>query len=413
MRQTRMMRPDYAGKFACIGSACDDTCCAGWLVTVDAVTHEKYRSLPEGPLRSLIESSIVPPPEIAGKKGAAQYATIRMLPRGQCPMLSPERLCRIQLEHGEAYLCRTCQNFPRITHTIDGLSETVLSLSCPEAARLVLLKSRLLPPAGAAGYQIAWDESATGQPLRVYFWQIREFVLTLLENRRYPLWQRMFLLGTFSRRLDALVRGEVTRSFPDLLRDFSRAVAGGGLCASMETVPADLPLQLKIVIRLVAQRVNNVGISPRLREVLSLFMEGVGHTPEASLDSQAAKYAKAYAQFYEPFFRRHPRILENYLINVVLRDFFPFGQKLFEPNAVLEPAAAFEKLAIQFALIKGLLIGVAGARGRKFSSADVIRTVQTTFKYFEHNLEFLPRAQAMLAAKGLNDARGLTMLVRN
>lgn len=414
MRQTRMIRPDYAERFACIGPACEDSCCAGWLVSVDEAAYQKYVNLPAGPLRSLIDSSILRVANGGGEPGAGPFAAVRMLPSGDCPFLSQERLCRIQVEHGESFLCLTCATFPRIMHTIDGLTETKLSLSCPEAARLVLLEPRLLPPAGAPGYRITWDETATNRSaLREYFWQIREFVLTLLQNRRYPLWQRMFLLGTFSRRLDAVVRGEVKRSFPDLLRDFSRAVAAGGLCASMETIPADLPLQLKIVIRLIAQRVNNVGISPRLREVLSLFVEGVGHTRKASMDSQVARYASAYAQFYDPFFRRHPHILENYLINAVLRELFPFGPKICDSEAKPEPARAFAMLAIQFALIKGLMIGVAGVRGREFCAADVVRTVQTAFKYFEHNLQFLSRAHALLAARGLDNAHGLTMLLRN
>ena len=409
-----MIQPDYAERFACIGPACEDTCCAGWSVSVDEAAYQKYVSLPAGPLRVLIDVSILRAADGAGAPGSAPFAAVRMLPSGDCPFLSPERLCRIQVERGELYLCQTCATFPRNSHTIDGLKETELSLSCPEAARLVLLAPRLLPPAGAPGHQLTWDEAAAREtPLKAYFWQIREFVLTLLENRRYPLWQRLFLMGTFSRRLDALVRGEVKRSFPDLLSGFSRAVAAGGLCASMETIPADLPLQLKIVILLIAQRINNVGISPKLRPVLSLFMEGVGHSRKASMDSQVARYANAYARFYDPFFRQHQHILENYLINAVLRELFPFGQKLFDPQAIPQPARAFTEIAIQFALVKGLLIGVAGARELEFCSEDVIQTVQTTFKHFEHNLQFLPRAHAMLAAKGLDNAQGLTMLLRN
>jgi lysine-N-methylase len=409
-----MIRPDYAQQFACVGPACEDTCCAGWTVSVDEAAYKKYVSLPAGPLRALVDTSILRAAKESGQECPAAFATVRMLPSGEFPFHSPERLCRIHVEHGEQYLCRTCATFPRTMYIIDELAETELSLSCPAAARLVLLSPRLLPPAGAPGYQITWDEAATEMtPLRVYFWQIRTFVVTLLQNRRYPLWQRMFLLGTFSRRLDALVRREVNRSFPDLLRAFSRAVAARDLCASMETIQADLALQLGIVLGLIAQRVHNNFVSPRLHEVLGTFAKGVGHSRNASIENQAAGYANAYTQFYEPFFCRHPHILENYLVNAVLRELFPFGQKLFAPLAEPEPSRAFAMLAIQFALIKGLLIGVAGARGRKFCSADVIRTVQTVSKHFEHNQQFLSDAYALLEARGLNNAHGLTMLLRN
>ena len=34
--------PDYYDKFKCIGSDCTDSCCAGWDITVNDETYEKY-----------------------------------------------------------------------------------------------------------------------------------------------------------------------------------------------------------------------------------------------------------------------------------------------------------------------------------------------------------------------------------
>lgn len=411
MRHTRMIQPDYAGQYRCVGPACHDNCCSGWMVSIDEASHRKYADLPPSPLRTLIDASIV---RDATGDPNADFARIQMLPTGVCPFLSEEDLCRIQVEHGGSYLCRTCAEFPRNTSTIDGLKETALSLSCPEAARLVLLAPRLFPPPGAPARQLNWDENASGtNALRPYFWQVREFVIGLILNRNYPLWQRLFLVGSFCRRLEALSRGEIDRNFPQVLDDFSRAVADGGLCPAMDTIPADLPLQLEIVLRVIAQRVNNVPIRPRLRQVLELFTVGVGHSQTASIASQVSRYADAYQQFYVPFFKRRPGILENYLVNAVLRDQFPFGKKLFEPGAEPEPARAFAMLAIPFALMKGLLIGVVAAKKRRFSAADVVKTVQSAFRHFEHNVSFLSDAYALLEARGLTDARGLAMLLRN
>lgn len=411
LRQTRMIQPNYADRFRCTGSACEDNCCSGWVISVDELTRRKYADLPSTPLRTLIDASIR---RDTGGGPKAPFATIQMLPSGLCPFLSGQRLCRVQMEYGESYLCRTCAEFPRTTHTIDGLEETALTLACPEAARLVLLAPNLFPPPNAPAHQLTWDETLpTATALRPYFWPIREFVIALILNRRYPLWQRLFLVGSFCRRLEALSRGEDSRRFSQILDDFSRAVAAGGLCAAMEGIPADLNLQLEIVLRIIAQRVNGLAIRPRMRQVLETFVEGIGHSRTASFEGQVSRYAHAYQQYYVPFFRRRPRILENYLVNTVLRDVFPFGKKLFKQEAEPEPDNAFAMLAIQFALTKGLLIGVAGERQRRFSAADVVRTVETAFRHFEHNTKFLSDACAMLADRGVADARGLTMLLRN
>ena len=41
----KILVPDYISSFACIGSECEDTCCAGWQVPVDKVTYQKYRKV--------------------------------------------------------------------------------------------------------------------------------------------------------------------------------------------------------------------------------------------------------------------------------------------------------------------------------------------------------------------------------
>jgi len=246
-----------------------------------------------------------------------------------------------------------------------------------------------------------------------YFWPIREFAINLIRNRTYPLWQRMFLLGSFSRRMEAVVRGEIKGGFPAILHGFSEALGSENLRASIETITADLTNQLGMVLELVQMRAHCALQAPRLAEIIDAFARGVGYGPETTIESMSTKYGTAYERYFVPFFEEHPYILENYLINMIFYKLFPFGAKLFDPRATLEPAKEYALLATDFALIKGLLIGVAGAHKEAFSTEHVVQTVQTAFKHFEHNSAFLVKAHQVLVDKNLNDARGLTMLLRN
>ena len=56
----------------------------------------------------------------------------------RCPMWRDDGLCRIQAELGEEALCKTCRDFPRLTHDYGDFVEYGLELSCPEAARIIL-----------------------------------------------------------------------------------------------------------------------------------------------------------------------------------------------------------------------------------------------------------------------------------
>jgi lysine-N-methylase len=406
-----MLRPTYSEGFRCIGPECEDTCCAGWAVQIDQATYEKYQTIPTGSLRTLIDASVLP---VTEDPSPAHFASVRLLPSQECPFHTAERLCQIQVEHGEGFLSKTCTNYPRVEHTIDELQEKALMLSCPEAARIVLNNRELLAAKAKRTYHLTWDDNATGAAdMRFYFWPIREFAIGLLRNRAYPLWQRMFLLGTFSRRLDAIARGELERGFPAFLRDFSAAIGSGSLRYAMNGIPADPALQLEMVLRLVQFRVNGANLAPRLIETLTAFTQGIGHGQNVPLENQIAHYAAVYREHYFPFFQKHPHMLENYLINMVFRGLFPFGNHLCDSSQPLDIAKAFSSLAIQFSLIKGLLIGVAGHYKQSFAAGHVVQTVQTVVKHFDHNPEFLVQAQLLLTSKNLDNVHGITMLLRN
>src|SRR5262249_4416480 len=132
------LRPHYAQSFRCIGADCEDTCCHGLDVVIDKAGYQRLNSL------QVFQKSINEHFVILQNPSESQYARLQLTQDFTCPLLSPNHLCGIQQEHGEYYLANICATYPRITQRIDGLRETALLLSCPEAARLVLLNPHLI-----------------------------------------------------------------------------------------------------------------------------------------------------------------------------------------------------------------------------------------------------------------------------
>jgi lysine-N-methylase len=470
------IQPKYAESFRCIGSDCEDTCCAGWSVPIDAATWDKYQNLPQSPLRVLMDSSIdhaskpacnhQDAPAEAATVNDPTFATIRMDSANQCPLLTEERLCRIQIELGEGLLSHTCATYPRIFLSVGGAQEKALSLSCPEAARLVLLTPDLLPDArdlerqasgagqaaekfappsihdgsesghdfsraayaarspGALAPEGSSDESRhnfsqtfaaseSANALPPHFWPIRSAVLNVVRNRNYPLWQRLFLLDLLCRRLDSIARGELQSTVPKLLADFDATVTTGSLRPAMDALPSDRNAQLDVVLRLAGMMLHKSNVRPRFVECVQAFTVGIGNGPGATLESLAAHYAFAHDRSFAPFFDRHPHILENFLINTILRCQFPFGKEGMRTGAQPGKAREFALLAAQFALMRGLLIGVAGHHGAAFSAAHVVHTVQAASKHFEHHPEFLSLAHSLLVDSRIDGAQGLAILLRD
>lgn len=123
----KLIKPDYFDTFRCIASACPDSCCKEWDVSVDPEKAAFYRSLP-GPLGDRLR-------QVLYEENGDTYMAIE---NRRCPMWRNDGLCRIQFELGETALCKTCREFPRLTHDYGNFVEMGLELSCPEAARIIL-----------------------------------------------------------------------------------------------------------------------------------------------------------------------------------------------------------------------------------------------------------------------------------
>lgn len=122
--------PNYFNEFKCIASECEDTCCAGWEIVIDDETHKRYEKV-EGEFGDILRSKIV----------KSDGENIFLLNNGNCSFLNEKKMCEIYINLGEEHLCYTCQQFPRYTEEFLDLKEVGLSLSCPEAARIILRRA--------------------------------------------------------------------------------------------------------------------------------------------------------------------------------------------------------------------------------------------------------------------------------
>jgi lysine-N-methylase len=180
----------------------------------------------------------------------------------------------------------------------------------------------------------------------------------------------------------------------------------------MDTLPADEFAQMDAVLRLAGLMLHRSSIGPRFVACINAFTSGIGNGPDATLATLVAHNRAACERHFTPFFHRYPHILENYLVNTILRLNFPFGSAKNPEESGRTMSQRFAILAAQFALVRGLLIGVAGHHGDSFSAHHVVHTVQAASRHFEHHPEFAKQILALLAELKLDIANGLTILLR-
>lgn len=174
-------QPDYNQTFHCVGGDCPDTCCRDWEIVLDERAKEEYRAAPE-PLRGQIAASLT-----TDEEGEVCF---RLREDGFCALLTPEGLCPIQRDWGEAHLCDHCGAYPRFTEEYGCLTETALAVSCPEAARLLMEQRRfVLTERDDGGGELPFD-GVDGE-LLAGLEVTRARALETLDRDDVPIWQRL------------------------------------------------------------------------------------------------------------------------------------------------------------------------------------------------------------------------------
>jgi len=416
--ETQRIQPRYGSAFHCIGSECEDCCCHGMSVLVDKKTYESYQAFPEEKLGSLVKQYVS-----INMTGATDSLYARISPNSdnRCPFLSVERLCGVQKEYGSELLSATCSTYPRALNRVENELEVSLYLSCPQAARQVLLDANSTDRTGGASSGhfrtdqfsrlATTDNGSIHKPIR-YFREVRELVVAVIQDRRRPLWQRLFLLGLLCQRPDEIASAEQDDAMPEILRSYREIVATGALRDEMEKIPAQPTVQLDVVLRLIDQRIRAGSCGERFLECFEAFLQGIGYSPESTAASDAQRYVEAEARYCRPFFERHPHVLENYLLNYVYRTLFPFGREASAHHTQQSIFGEYLLMLTQFVLIHGLLIGMAGRYREEFAEAQVVKLIQSFSKAVEHNPSYLKEINKFIDDRNLGNPRGIATLLK-
>ena len=185
------IRPKYFSHFKCDGKSCKSRCCKGWKVVVDGAAYSKYCSLKDETIRQEILSKI--------ERTDNQKRFIKMKSDQSCSFLDDDYLCKIQRRCGEEYLTAICHSYPRVSYKLGNIIEQSLTLTCPIAARLILLQKN----------PIEFDEVETEQPRGIFDWtsklsipveealSIQATAISILQDRHFDFNERFMRLCVF------------------------------------------------------------------------------------------------------------------------------------------------------------------------------------------------------------------------
>lgn len=388
MKPTKLIAKQlqYMNNFHCIGGICEDNCCIGWDVDIDQKTFQKYQKVKDPELKALYQSKIKPYPYYFSEE--VDYARVTLGKDKRCPFLNEKGLCKTQAKLGEAYLSNVCATFPRMTNLIDGVLESTLTLSCPEAARLVLLnpeglywEETRLPDRKIINMTIETADPAYKKHPVKYFQGMRQLSADILRNRNYPIWERLHHLGQLFEALDEVTRQKQTQKIPNVLTQFRKRHEDGLWAIQVFATPQEAAAaqchRIEEIIRRmdILSTIDSKGYKAHTR----IFQKTLGADSKTNL-SKPDNYLRLLHHYQTAFLAPYDYILENYLVNFVYKNLFPFTESevLFE---------AYTMLVLRFVMIRGYLVALM-AEIESPEPMVAVGHIQLFAKAIEHHKHF-------------------------
>ncbi|GIO67589.1 flagellin lysine-N-methylase [Paenibacillus cookii] len=371
-----VLKPQYMNQFQCIGPSCPDTCCAGWKIDIDKRTYKNYRNIRNKDIANKVSEFVVRNKEESNDE---KYAYIQAK-EGACGFLN-NGLCDIQLNFGEDYLSKTCLTYPRVFNFVDERVELSAKLSCPEIARLALSNEKPM--------EFDLDEEvldarhhysralSTTSIWHNCFWEIRTFVIDLLQNRDFTVSERMILLGMFCEKLNSVVDSDDKSIILKVISDFKVRMHMSATKQQLNELPMVIHVQIKLLMEMIYFRQSN---HAKFNEYSK--QSNVAFSIE-TMDAKVVEecFVRGFEKYYKPFIEEHSYVLENFLVNQVFERLFLIGNHV----NVLDD---YILLVILYSIVRFYIQGVA-TYNKQMSLDEAISIIQTCAKVIEHSPAFL------------------------
>lgn len=375
-------QPEYVSKFKCDGAKCNARCCKGWTITIDKATYEKYSALADA-------HEIIPHIKFNSEK---KSYVMKLDEKFFCPMLTENNLCRLQRDYGEEFLSVTCSSYPRHTYNFGKFFERSLTMTCPVAAELILFQEEPIEfklvevpeKIHNNGGKIAIETFRIPEEYLSVFFEIQIAMISILQERRFFIDQRLIVLGIFLDKLQDIFSDKDT-----LLKLVTTYESEEFLMGEIAPLLRGFSLDAKNFIFLITKFLDftfDYIQSVEGKEFIKAFAEVLKIAPDEKSRLNVAKVATNYKSLVgerEKFLAKYSPLLENYLVNELFMYSYPwrFNKENMTRNfAVFLISYKIFELMIFSAVQKGL-----------DSKDDILKLVDWFTSKTNHNKNFYDR----------------------
>lgn len=363
-----LVRPSFVTNFSCIGGECEDSCCYGWNIHIDKQSYKK--TLAHTDLKILAKTALK-----KIKKSEQVWAKAVLNDDGACGFLDENKLCQIHAKAGEALLSHTCKTYPRVAHMKDGDRYESLSLSCPEAARVILLK-----PNAFHFERMEVNHKRSFKATPMWAKKSHEYVIELLLKSDMQLEHGLTAIGILMKTAESVSQGQLDSSAIDSM--FQQLVSlndSGELKQHFEGFNDNTDVQQMHAFSSI-QMWLNTNKNGRGRARFEELNQAVIAIADDNKNITMASINQAWKTQALPALTAHQDLFTRYLLYYVYHMNFPQVDKL-------TPSQAFRVMLIDFFMLRCYL-SVMSAYKQGLSEHDIILCFQVYHTGRQHKADY-------------------------
>ena len=380
--------PEYFKDFKCIASKCEDTCCAGWGIVIDDATYDRYKNV-QGEFGDRLRSEIV---HEAGEN-------IFVLKGNNCPFLNEEKTCDIYINIGEENLCYTCQQYPRYTEEFGSLREVGISLSCPEAARIMLNNSKKVEFELSENNEVVSSYNDINAQLFIELLQSRKIVMDIIQDRTIDLRKRAVVALLFVDEIQEKIDESEIKEIKSVREKY-----------------LDKGFLEELINELEEYRDNEGSKYDDMHEYFKVFKDLKHITPDDPLglndalryfwqtDEDEELYIIKHRQF-EEYYKDKLYKFENILVYFVFRYFM---KAVFDYDIL----AKIKTALVSYMIIRELAV-VRYIENNEFTDEDMVDIAHTYSKDIEHLEENIEALAELFETNKVFDIEEMVMALMN
>ncbi|HEY8889553.1 MAG TPA: flagellin lysine-N-methylase [Clostridium sp.] len=404
-KNIKMRYPTYLKEFNCIGGKCTDSCCIGWDIDIDKVTFRQYYKVKDKEMKRMFQKNVHNNDNYLSPD--VDYGKVKLKSGKRCAFLDESNYCIIYSKIGEEYLSNVCTSFPRIINKVDLCYEISLDVACPEAARILLLKEegiQFKESYETLGKHIISSDIETSSkeydnsPIK-YFKEIRDLSVKIIQNRRFDLSQRLYILGDFINTLEKELKHKYN-NVPKFIKKYDM----DSVSDSYEKNQLNYIVQMDFFKRMIGfLNVSKEVDSLSFKEYTKQLIAGFKFNQEEDISKNSDLYIKAFEDYNENIINNNSFIFENYLVNFMYNYMFPFS----ESESIFD---GYIMLLIRFSFIRFYLVGKY-LNNKQDSKENITEFIQTFSKTIEHHRTYLVDSINYIKENKLNNIEFAKILI--